>query len=289
MRYSDVMNINESNIVLLGVPDESKSKAPRKGAKNGPNQFRKALFSSENFKRSGQLIPICPMKGDLSKKKVFDIGNIKRNNLYPQIAELISQRKVPIVIGGDHSITSTTLNAIKKITKKKINLIYFDAHPDFVTSTKDYYGSVISDSLDCIDIKKSIFVGIRACEPEELYNITKYGANIIDPMDVQEYGVQKILKKITQTCINNNNNNNNNIYISIDLDCLDPAFAPGVSVPTPCGLDPLELTFFIKQILAQTKIIGCDIVELSPSFDINNITSNLAARLFKEILGSIII
>lgn len=286
MRYSNVMDISESNIVLLGVPDESKSKAPRKGAKNGPNKFRKALLSSENFKRSGQLIPICPMKGDLYTKKVFDMGNIKRNNLYPQIVKLIYQRKIPIIIGGDHSITNTTLNAIKKITKKKINLIYFDAHPDFVTSTKDYYGSVISDSLECIDIKKSIFVGIRACEPEELYNITKYGANIIDPMDVQEYGTQKILKKIIQTCINNNKNN---IYISIDLDCLDPAFAPGVSVPTPCGLNPLELTFFIKQILAQTKIIGCDIVELSPSFDINNITANLAARLFKEILGSITI
>jgi agmatinase len=286
MRYSNVLDISESNIVLLGVPDESKSKAPRKGAKNGPNKFRKALLSSENFKRSGQLIPICPMKGDLYTKKVFDMGNIKRHNLYPQIVKLISQRKIPIIIGGDHSITNTTLNAIKNITKKKINIIYFDAHPDFVTSTKNYYGSVISDSLDSIDIKKSIFVGIRACEPEELYNITKYGANIIDPMDVQEYGTQKILKKIIQTCINNNKNN---IYISIDLDCLDPAFAPGVSVPTPCGLNPLELTFFIKQILAQTKIIGCDIVELSPSFDINNITANLAARLFKEILGSIII
>ena len=159
--------------------------------------------------------------------------------------KLISQRKIPIVIGGDHSITNTTLNAIKKITKKKINLIYFDAHPDFVTSTRDYYGSVISDSLDCIDIKKSIFVGIRACETEELYNIAKYGANIIDPMDVQECGTQKILKKITQTCIKNNNNKNN-IYISIDLDCLDPAFAPGVSVPTLCGLSPLELTYLIK-------------------------------------------
>jgi len=285
MLYSNVLNISESNIVLLGVPDESKSKAPRKGAKNGPNQFRKALFSSENFKRSGQLIPICPMKGNVSTKKVFDIGNVQRNNLYSQIAKLISQRKIPIVIGGDHSITNTTINAIKMITKKKINLIYFDAHPDFVTSTKDYYGSVISDSLDYININKSIFVGIRACEPEELYNITKYGANIIDPMDIQEQGAQKILKKITQTCLNNNNN----IYISIDLDCLDPAFAPGVSVPTPCGLNPLELTFFIKQILAETKIIGCDIVELSPSFDINNITANFAARLFKEILGSIIL
>lgn len=286
MRYSNVVNINEANIVLLGVADESKSKAPRQGTKNGPNQLRKALFSSENFKRSGQLIPICPMKGDLFTKKVFDIGNVKRNNLYFQIATLISQQKIPIVIGGDHSITTTNLHAIKMITKKKINLIYFDAHPDFVTSTKDYYGSVVSDSLDCISIKKSIFVGIRACEPEESYNIAKYGANIIDPMDVQEHGTKKILKKITQTCIDKNNNH---IYISIDLDCLDPAFAPGVSVPTPCGLNPVELTFFIKQILGQTKIIGCDIVELSPSFDINNNTANLAARLFKEILGSIII
>jgi agmatinase len=286
MRYSNVANINEANIVLLGVADESKSKAPRQGTKNGPNQLRKALFSSENFKRSGKLIPICPMKGDLFTKKVFDIGNVKRKNLYFQIATLISQQKIPIVIGGDHSITTTNLHAIKMITKKKINLIYFDAHPDFVTSTKDYYGSVVSDSLDCISIKKSIFVGIRACEPEELYNIAKYGANIIDPMDVQEYGTKKILKKITQTCIDKNNND---LYISIDLDCLDPAFAPGVSVPTPCGLNPVELTFFIKKILGQTKIIGCDIVELSPSFDINNNTANLAARLFKEILGSIII
>ena len=285
MRYSNVKNINEANIVLLGVADESKSMAPRQGTKNGPNQLRKALFSSEHFKRSGQLIPICPMKGNLLTKKVFDIGNVKRNNLYLQIASLISQQKVPIVIGGDHSITTTNLHAIKMITKKKINLIYFDAHPDFVTSTKDYYGSIVSDSLDCISVKKSIFIGIRACEPEELYNITKYGANIIDPMDVQEHGTKKILKKIIQTCINKNNN----IYISIDLDCLDPAFAPGVSVPTPCGLNPMELTFFIKKILVQTKIIGCDIVELSPSFDINNITANLAARLFKEILGSIII
>src|SRR5829696_9943211 len=206
MLYSNVLNISESNIVLLGVPDESKSKAPRKGAKNGPNQFRKALFSSENFKRSGQLIPICPMKGNVSTKKVFDIGNVRLNNLYPQIAKLISQRKIPIVIGEDHSITNTTINAIKMITKKKINLIYFDAHPDFVTSTKDYYGSVVSDSIDCIDIRKSVFVGIRACEPEEIFNIRKYRANILDPIDIQKYGTKKILKKIIQICTNKGDN-----------------------------------------------------------------------------------
>ena len=286
MHYSNVANIHESNIVLLGVPDESKSKASRKGTRNGPNQLRKALLASENFKRSGKIIPICPIKGSLSTKKVLDIGNVQRENLYYQISKLISQSKIPIVIGGDHSITTTTLRAIKNSTKKEINLIYFDAHPDFVTSTNDYYGSVVSDSLDCINIKRSVFIGIRACEPEEVFNIRKYGANIIDPIDIQEYGVKKILKKIIQLCINRSDSN---IYISIDLDCLDPAFAPGVSVPTPCGINPLELTFFIQQILKKTKIIGCDIVELSPSFDINNITANFAARLFKEILGSIIV
>ncbi|MGZ5550653.1 MAG: arginase family protein [Nitrososphaeraceae archaeon] len=286
MHYSNVANIHESNIVLLGVPDESKSKASRKGTRNGPNQLRKALLASENFKRSGKIIPICPIKGSLSTKKVLDIGNVQRENLYYQISKLISQSKIPIVIGGDHSITTTTLRAIKNSTKKEINLIYFDAHPDFVTSTNDYYGSVVSDSLDCINIKRSVFIGIRACEPEEVFNIGKYGANIIDPIDIQEYGVKKILKKIIQICINRSDNN---IYISIDLDCLDPAFAPGVSVPTPCGINPLELTFFIQQILKKTKIIGCDIVELSPSFDINNITANFAARLFKEILGSIMV
>ncbi len=286
MHYSNVANIHESNIVLLGVPDESKSKASRKGTRNGPNQLRKALLASENFKRSGKIIPICPIKGSLSTKKVLDIGNVQRENLYYQISKLISQSKIPIVIGGDHSITTTTLRAIKNSTKKEINLIYFDAHPDFVTSTNDYYGSVVSDSLDCINIRRSVFIGIRACEPEEVFNIGKYGANIIDPIDIQEYGVKKILKKIIQLCINRSDSN---IYISIDLDCLDPAFAPGVSVPTPCGINPLELTFFIQQILKKTKIIGCDIVELSPSFDINNITANFAARLFKEILGSIIV
>ncbi|HEX7143158.1 MAG TPA: arginase family protein [Nitrososphaeraceae archaeon] len=286
MHYSNVANIHESNIVLLGVPDESKSKASRKGTRNGPNQLRKALLASENFKRSGKIIPICPIKGSLSTKKVLDIGNVQRENLYYQISKLISQSKIPIVIGGDHSITTTTLRAIKNSTKKEINLIYFDAHPDFVTSTNDYYGSVVSDSLDCINIKRSVFIGIRACEPEEVFNIGKYGANIIDPIDIQEYGVKKILQKIIQLCINRSDSN---IYISIDLDCLDPAFAPGVSVPTPCGINPLELTFFIQQILKKTKIIGCDIVELSPSFDINNITANFAARLFKEILGSIMV
>lgn len=285
MLCSNVSCISDADIVIVGVPDESKSKAPRKGASNGPDALRRAFELSENFKRSRKIIPIMPIKGKLDNKKIFDFGNVKRDKLYETIFEIISKNKLPIVIGGDHSVTATTLKAIGEFTNKKIHLIYFDAHPDFVTSISDYYGSVVSDSLDFIEIENSIFVGTRACEPEEIFNLETHKAKIIDPLDIQEFGTKKTLKKILDTC--NPKSKNNHIYLSIDLDCLDPVFAPGISVPTPCGLDTLELTFFVKKILEKYYIVGCDIVELSPAYDINNVTANFSARLLKEMLASI--
>ncbi|MDX1373817.1 MAG: arginase family protein, partial [Nitrososphaeraceae archaeon] len=271
--------------IIVGVPDESKSKAPRKGSRNGPDELRKALKLSENFKRFRKIIPIMPMDGRLDNKKILDFGNVKRDNLYETIIDIASKNKIPIVLGGDHSITTTTLKAIAEITNKKINLIYFDAHPDFVTSVNDYYGSVVSDSLDFIDMENTVFVGTRACEPEEVVNLKSHKANVINPLELQEFGSTKTLKKIIDIC--NPNLKKNQIYISIDLDCLDPVFAPGISVPAPCGLTTLELTFLVKKILEKYHIIGCDIVELSPSYDVNSVTANFSARLLKEILASI--
>lgn len=285
MSCSTVKSFSDADIIVMGVPDESKSKAPRKGSRNGPNALRKAFEHSENFKRSGKKIPILPMNGRIDNKKIFDLGNIRRDQLYDIVSDVLLQNKIPIVIGGDHSITSSTIKAIGKYTNKKINLIYFDAHPDFVTSVKDYYGSVVSDSIDFINLRTSIFIGTRACEPEEMYNLKAHKAVIINPLEIQEIGIKKTLKRIADTCIDKSDDND--VYISIDLDCLDPAFAPGISVPTPCGLSTLELTYLVKKILEKKSVIGCDIVELCPSFDVNDVTANFSARLLKEILASI--
>lgn len=285
MISSNVSSISDADIVIVGVPDESKSKAPRKGTRNGPDELRKAMKLSENFKRFRKIIPIMPMDGRLDNKKVFDFGNVKRDKLYETIIDIVSKNKIPVVIGGDHSVTSTSLKAIAEVTNKKINLIYFDAHPDFVTSVKDYYGSVVSDSLGFIDMENSVFVGTRACEPEEVINLKSHKSKVINPLELHEIGSTKTLKKIIDIC--NPNVKKNQIYISIDLDCLDPVFAPGISVPAPCGLSTLELTFLVKKILEKYHIIGCDIVELSPTYDMNNVTANFSARLLKEILASI--
>jgi len=270
--------IADANIVLIGVPDESKSHAKRKGTNKGPDILRLASNESDFFKREGKIFPICPMRGSLDNKRVLDAGNVKKENLYKLIFDLVSNKKIPIVIGGDHSITTVALQAIGDALGK-IGLLYFDAHPDFVSSTRDYYGSILTDSTQSLDFKKSMLIGIRAAEPEEIENAEKVGLDIVTPMDIAEVGVLKIAERFMSRMSDKK-------YVSVDLDCLDPAFAPGVSVPTPSGLSSIDLIYLLKQAVG-SGIVGIDIVELSPDFDVNSITAYLAARILLECMASI--
>jgi agmatinase len=108
---------------------------------------------------------------------------------------------LPITIGGDHSITTVILQAIYEAEKSdKITLLYFDAHPDFVSSTRNYYGSVITDSFNYVDFTKSTLIGTRAAEPEELENASKQKLEVITPIDIIESGINAIVKKIISKC-----------------------------------------------------------------------------------------
>jgi agmatinase len=275
---SNVNTILDADIVLIGVPDESKSHAKRKGTNKAPDVIRLASNKCEFFERDGKIIPVSPMGGILENKKVLDFGNIRREELYQLMVDLVSNKKVPIIIGGDHSITSLALEAIGNVLGK-IGILYFDAHPDFVSSTRNYYGSVLTDSATSIDFKKSMLIGTRAAEPEELANATKVGLEIITPLDIAELGVLNIANRFMSKV-------NDKKYVSIDLDCLDPAFAPAVSVPTPCGLSSIDLIYLVKQAV-DSGIIGIDIVELSPDFDVNDVTADLAARILLESIASV--
>lgn len=277
--YSNTNDVSEAEIVIIGVPDESKSHSKRKGTNKGPDILRITTNEVNFFTRDGNIIPISPMRGTVKEKIIYDYGNINRDQLHQLIFDLISNGKIPIVIGGDHSITSTILQAISD-SIGKIGLLYFDAHPDFVSSTKDYYGSVLADSSKCIDFEKSLLIGIRSAELEELENASKAGLEIITPLDLKEDGISKIMNKMRTK------NNNGMNYVSIDLDCLDPTFAPGVSVPSSGGLSSIELISLVKLAIS-LGIKGMDIVELSPDFDVNNLTSLLASRILLESIASI--
>jgi agmatinase len=276
---SNARSAFEADVVIVGVPDESKSHAKRKGASRGPDSLRQASNESGFFERNGKLIPVCPILGKISNKLIFDYGNIPRENLQKLITDLVANNKIPIVIGGDHSITSTVLQATGDI-HGKLGLFYFDAHPDFVSSTTDYYGSVLTDSSRWIDFSKSMLIGTRAAEPEELENAESVGLEVITPIDVAKLGISQVANKLQAKGYNNKR------YVSIDLDCADPAYAPGVSLPSPCGLSSIDLVYLVKLVI-NSGIVGIDIVELSPDFDLNNMTANLAARILLESIASI--
>jgi len=279
---SNVNSIAKADIVLIGLPDESKSHARRKGASKGPDAIRSASNEFEYFERKGKIIPISPMAGDLERKKIFDFGNIAREDLYHLVFDIGSSGKIPIILGGDHSLTALSLKALNDALSAKLSLLYFDAHPDFVTSTTDYYGSVVSDSADCIDFRTSSLIGTRGAEPEEIDNISTNKLESISPLDILGSGVHAISERIVSRC-----GDDTNVYISIDLDSIDPGIAPGVSVPTPGGMTPLELIFLVKKVCEKCNVVGLDIVELTPSFDLNNNTANIAARTLMESMASL--
>ncbi|MDQ3836808.1 MAG: arginase family protein, partial [Thermoproteota archaeon] len=185
-----------------------------------------------------------------------------------------------IMIGGDHSLSTEAIQAVSNAIGKKLSLLYFDAHPDFVSSSRNYYGSVLADSSQSLNFRKSILIGTRAAEPEELENVKKAGMRIINPLEIVELGVKSIAQTIRGLT------SGSKVYVSIDLDCVDPAFAPGVSVPSSGGISSTDLLYLLNKAVSTGNVVAIDIVELAPDYDINDATAMLAARIMSECIAS---
>ncbi len=270
-------NVRKAEWIVFGVPDESGSHATRMGSSHGPDRIRKISNERGIFIRKGVKHIVEPQSGEL-KNNVTDYGNIPKEHIRAFVREAVFHGRKPIVLGGDHSITFEVLRAINDV-KKNVSVIYLDAHPDFVCSSHKYYGSVMCDMLQLnnINLKSSIEVGVRAPEKEELTNLKKKHLRSIAPVEIVERGIKDIVAEIIRKV-------GKNIYLSIDMDVLDPAFAPGVSTPVPGGLSSSEFMYLIKKI-AELDIIGFDIMEVTPKYDIQDMTAHLAATAIEEIVS----
>lgn len=274
--WANTKDFDESEITIIGIPDESQSHALRKGTSEAPHFIREISHLRDSFTRNGKKSLGLPFDG-IYNKKIFDYGDISKDKINEVYSKIISKEKIPIMMGGDHSITRDVIKTISK-EKGPISLVYFDAHPDFVSSTQNYYGSVFFDVLPQIDPKTSLQIGIRTPEQEELDNLKKYEVKAITPFEIVEKGVAEISNIISEVI-------DKNVYISFDMDCIDPAFAPGVSVPVPMGLRNAEAVYLVKKIVEQ-GIVGMDIMEVCPSYDIKDRTSHLASRIISEVISS---
>lgn len=272
--WANTDNFDESDIVIIGVPDESQSHALRKGSSEAPDWIRRISNLRDTYTREGKKSLGLPFSG--FKHKVYDYGNITRDRIDEVYDKILTKSKISILIGGDHSISAHTIKSISK-SKKPISLVYFDAHPDFVSSITDYYGSVFHDVLPYIDTKSSIQIGVRTPEQEELDNLRKHDLTVITPFEIAEKGIEHVTKSVLDKI-------GKNVYISFDMDCIDPAFAPGVSVPVPLGITNIDAVYLLKAI-TKKGILGMDIMEVCPSYDIKDRTSHLASRMISEVIS----
>lgn len=282
---SSMNDIHDARYVVFGVEDEggSADRAPYKGSSEGPASIRQASHDLASFHRQEngeEVTHLVNSYHPIETISLYDIGNIHKEEISSAVFSCRKRHQFPFMIGGDHSLTYEVLRGLDR-EKKEYAIVYFDAHPDCLSSEKNgkSYGTVLYDAaqLQYFNPKKSILVGIRDCESEEFNNLDSFGFHSITNLGYAELGLKKTLDAIQQIT------RDVPLYISVDLDVVDRSIAPGVSTPSPCGLTSLELLYLFTG-LAGSNVIGCDVVEHVPSQDIHRTTAHLGAKLMIEFI-----
>lgn len=262
---------------LLGIPFDANSSFLR-GPSRAPATIRHALHSdaSNSWSESGVDIGVPGRysdAGDLqlhdSKQKVEEDFAAIEN----AIQDLLANRAQPISLGGDHSITYPILKTFSR-HYSELTIVHFDAHPDLYDL---FEGDRLSHACPFARImeerlaKRLVQIGIRTLNQHQREQARKFGVEIIQMSRLPAFDHLKI---------------HGPVYITFDLDVLDPAFAPGISHREPGGMSVREAIAHLHAI--EGKIVGADIVEYNPEQDVAGMTATVAAKILKEILGKII-
>ncbi len=266
-----IKKTQEYEFAILGIPFDGKSCYLR-GAAKGPQAIREAS--------TGKAINPWTESGvNLEDETVIvDLGDIDVTGSYEEIFSRIEKRiyeildrdAVPILLGGDHSVSYPIVRAFSRMYAN-LDILHFDAHPDLY---EELYGDRYSHACPFARIVEEgwvehlVQVGIRAATGQQRDLAKKHGVRMIEMKDIRE----DIKLDFS-----------NPLYISFDMDALDPAFAPGVSHHEPGGLSTRQVINLIHALEAQ--IAGLDVVEVNPDRDNTGITSAAAVKIIMEIIG----
>jgi arginase len=257
--------------VLVGVPFDANSSYLR-GSAEAPTAIRSAFHSSSSNYWTELGI-------DLSVKGVYeDIGDLTLEDdafaaIEKMIGDLVDQGARPLSLGGDHSVTFPLVQAISKRTPG-LSILHFDAHPDLY---EEFEGNRHSHACPFARIMEEklatrlVQVGIRTLNGHQREQAARFGVEIIEMRDLPALDKMKV---------------NGPVYVSFDMDVLDPAFAPGISHREPGGMSVREVLSHLHAI--EGEIVAADIVEFNPVQDVSNVTAMVAAKFVKEMLGLMI-
>jgi agmatinase len=273
-RYS--RNLKNADAVIWGVPFDLAT-SYRPGARFGPQAIRRisAMWEPADDAWPYDFTPFTELNIVDYGDAVFDYSRPETvlNSITAQAAAILKSKAKLYSMGGDHVITYALLRAHAK-KYGKLALIHFDAHPDTWADTNKnhYHGNFVSYADDgLIDPAASIQIGIRTVAPNP-HRIAQ-----IDAEQCLKLGTAAIAAKIRKIV------GNRKTYLSLDIDVLDPAHAPGTGTPVPGGLSSRELYVMLRG-LSGVNIVGADVVEVSPPYDAADITANAAAGALQQLL-----
>jgi len=264
---------SESIAVIFGVPFDS-THSYKPGCRFGPNAIRDAFNNIEIFQPDFGI--------DLETININDLGNTKHTVVATEMlqmvenitSELKKQNKHLIILGGEHLITLGSFSCFPKDT----GYVVFDAHYDLRDQYADIklsHAAYLRRIVEKRGSENIVHVGARAFVKEELAFLNEHKISTVSDKEIRNGNGPKLLKDITSTF--------DSLYLSIDLDVLDPAFAPGVGNPEAIGISSREL-YDLVTTLQNKKIVAADIVDLNPTYD-NGATASMAAKMISTIIA----
>ncbi len=261
------------NVVVMGIPYDRNSSFLR-GSAAAPDKIREAFYSkSANLWAENGV----DLKGRSQWQNISDLETDDPAAVFEKIKNnlnvLLEEQEPVISLGGDHSITYPIIAAYAQ-KYSDLTILHLDAHPD---TYHDFEGNPFSHASPFARImekglvKRLVQVGIRTMTGHQKEQAQRFGADVI--------AMNEIDKAAELTF-------DGPLYLSLDMDCLDPAFAPGVSHHEPGGMSTRQVLQIIQNIKA--PLVGADIVEVNPKRDINGVTAMVAAKLLKEMMAKML-
>ena len=264
----------DADIVIFGVPFDG-GVSFRSGAREAPTTIREITYT---------IPPTTEHLESLEELKIVDLGDISgetRDDIFKRteetVVQLVEKEKFFIMIGGDHSTTIPVQRGIDRALKESFGIIHIDAHFDLCDTLEGdslSHGSTERRALELKNVTGSesiFFLGVRSVEMDELEFIGRNKINVINSYELHRRGVKETLKVVKERM-----KGFNKIYLTLDIDCLDPAYAAGTGTPQFGGLNSRQLLDLLYG-LFELPIMGMDIVEVAPALD-PSLTSVFAAR-----------
>jgi agmatinase len=264
---------DEADFIVFGVPFD-KTSTYRAGSKFAPGAIREASLNIETYSSRS--------KFDLEDARICDIGDVHVVNCVDETmrrlsaveGEILKASKIPIAIGGEHTISFGTIRSFPR----DIGILCFDAHADMrdeYMGEKLMHATFLRRIIENVGPDRVVHVGLRALCREELAFIEKNHVKNFSMSDLKDHHAKEDMRLVRQAV-----SEFRKLYVTIDMDAFDPGFAPGVGNPEPDGMWP-DLFFTILTGLCDERLVGLDLVELTPNCD-NGVTAPLAAKVLFE-------